>query len=157
MLLLNPSRVARGLRTGELTELQKAKLVVAGVVVMSLASTLSGGEVRTWGSLLYYAVYLACSVAGLWVCFRANEQGDGRSFVERYVCLSIPLCVLTYLAYLAIFYSVFFVLRSRPGYDAAGYAQRVGPYFLLVSFAFLFAYFAVLRAYITRIAASPAA
>lgn len=153
MLLLDPGRVAAGLRTGELTEAQKAKLVLGGFVVVSLLTASSASVPRTWGGVLYAVLYLACSVAGIWSCFRANEEGDGRSFVERYVCLSAPLSVLMYLAYVVLFYGAFFVLRHRPGYDAASFAQTVAPYFVLVGLALLFGYFALLRKYIKRIAA----
>jgi hypothetical protein len=157
MLLLSPARVALGLRTDTLSEAQKAGLVIAGVILTAVLGSLSAPRgFSTWGNVLYLVLYVAGMAAGIWACYRANEEGDGRGFVERYVCLSVPLTALMYLGYLTLFYGAFFVLRERPGFETDAYAATVQPYFGPIALALLFAYFAALRVYIRRVAAPSA-
>ncbi|HEU4881024.1 MAG TPA: hypothetical protein VFT45_02230, partial [Longimicrobium sp.] len=41
-------------------------------------------------------------VAGIWVCYRANQRGDGTAFVERFICLSVPVTI----RWLVLFFGV---------------------------------------------------
>lgn len=42
---------------------------------------------------------------GIFVCYRANKQGDGRNFIERFMCLSIPISIQV-----STFFLLFFLL-----------------------------------------------
>jgi hypothetical protein len=126
---------------------------MAGVVLPAILANLSPRGFRTWGDAFYLMLYLTGMCAGIWACYRANDEGDGRGFVERYVCLSVPLSILSYLIYIVLFYGAYFLLRDRPGFGPAAFAQTVKPYAVLTGLALLFAYFATLRAYIRRVSA----
>ena len=157
MLLLSPARVAQGLRAGTLTETQKARLMIAGVMLSAILANLSPRGFRTWGDVLYLMLYLIGMSAGIWACYRANDEGDGHWFVERYVCLSVPLTILFYVIYIVLFYSAYFLLRDRPAFGPSAFTQTVKPYALLMGLTLLFAYFVTLRAYIRQISAPLAA
>lgn len=45
---------------------------------------------------------VAVTVAGIWVCYRANQRGDGTAFLERFICLTLPVM----LRWLALFFGV---------------------------------------------------
>ncbi len=51
-------------------------------------------------------VSLLITIGGLVVCFQANAYGDNRAFLERYLCLSVPLGFMTYVLYYAIYYGL---------------------------------------------------
>ena len=153
MLLFNPSRVARGLRSGELTETQKARLLLGGAIGTGLVGNLASRGFETGNDVVFLVLYLTGMAAGLWTCYRTNQQGDGKFFVERFVCLSVPLTLLMFGTYLLLYYVAFWILRSRPGYDAASYYVTVKPYFLALSLGLLYAYYALLKRYIGQISA----
>lgn len=51
-------------------------------------------------------------VIGTLICFKNNEQGDGKEFIERLVCLSIPIAIQT-LLFAAIWYMIcYFILQE---------------------------------------------
>jgi hypothetical protein len=155
MLILSPGRVAAGLEARSISEEAKARLILFGYALTSLFGGRSLPGYATWGEILLSVVYLGASVAGIWSCFRANQAGDGHSFVERYVCLGVPISVLVFGSYTALYYLGFFALRSRSGFDAASYASTVRPYFMMLSIGALVLFFVVLRRFIRRVAGAP--
>lgn len=156
MLILNPARVAAGLRSGSISEEAKARLIVVGYIVTMLLGGRSLPGYRTWSELLLSAVYLGGALGGIWSCFRANQEGDGRAFVERYMCIGVPVSILVFGLYTALYYAAFFALRGRPGYDAASYATTVRPYFVLLSLLALAVFFLTLRRFIKQVSGVPA-
>ena len=156
MLIVNPARVATGLRLGTISEESKARIIIVGYVVTLVLGGRSLPGYRTWGELLLSAAYLGAALGGFWSCFQANQSGDGRAFVERYMCIGVPVSVLVFGSYTVVYYAAFFALRGRPGYDAASYANSVRPYFLLLSFAALAIFFLTLRRFIRRVSDAPA-
>jgi hypothetical protein len=75
------------------SEGQKAAYLVLGIAIQALFTawrSLSGG--RASDPVLYIASALLLAL-GVYVCYRANASGDGERFLERYVCLAVPLTI----------------------------------------------------------------
>ena len=155
ILLLSPLRVADGLRSGSLSETQKARLVLVGYVITLVLSGRSLAGIRDLRELIATGFYLVVVVSGFWGCFKANQQGDGRSFIERYVCLGVPLSIVVYGLYTLAYYGGFVVLRTR-GYDAVSYYQAAQPYFMVLSLVTVVVFFAILRRLLVRVASATA-
>jgi hypothetical protein len=66
--------------------------------------------------------------AGVYVCYRANAAGDGRRFIERFICLAVPLTIWTFLAGIAVAAALYFGLGLR----GEGYGTVAGGVTLLV-------------------------
>lgn len=98
MYLLNPLAFARDLRAHRVPESVKACYMVLGGVVQYLHyawRSHSGAEAT---SPLRFVTLVGLMAAGVYVCYRANAAGDGQRFVERFVCLAVPLTVWMSLA-----------------------------------------------------------
>jgi hypothetical protein len=152
LLVLNPRRVAAELRAQTLPEATKARLILVGYLVNAVFGHAYLLRARTWGQLLLSAVAIAVVISGFWSCFKTNQAGDGRAFIERYMCVAVPLWCLIYGAYLIIYYTAYFVLRHRPGYGAADFAATVNPYFSLAAIGVLVLFFRLARRYLEFIA-----
>ena len=152
MLLFSPGRVADGLRSGALTEHAKARLLVSSIVVGLFVSRASLLSYRTVGALLGAVVVYALFVGGVWSCYRLNARLDDRRFVERYVCLSIPLWTWTMIGYFGLYYAIYFLVRAPFGIDAASYPVRARPFALAYGVAAMPIYFLLLRRYFRRAA-----
>lgn len=111
--LLNPLAFARDLRADRVPEGVKAHYMVLGGIVQyaQLAWRSHYGTQPT--SLLDFAMIVAYWVAGVYVCYRANAAGDGRHFIERFICLAVPLTVWTFLAVIAVAAALYFGLGLR--------------------------------------------
>lgn len=88
MHLLNAARLADDLGHDRLTERQKAGYFMAATALTGL---LGRGAGAGWSAAI--VLHTAVSLAGIWCCFTANERGDGRAFLERILCLTLPLSV----------------------------------------------------------------
>jgi hypothetical protein len=93
MYLWNARRLALALRAGRLTEADKAKYLIAGSVLSSLGGGSALSALQSMVTALPLIGSVAVTVAGIWACYRANQRGDGRAFVERFVCLVLPVMV----------------------------------------------------------------
>jgi hypothetical protein len=157
MLLFNPGRVADGLRSGDLSEHAKARLLVWSIVLSLFLSRTSVLSYRNWAqrvvALLFYGLFLG----GVWSCYRLNARLDNRRFVERYVCLSIPLWGWTMLGYLAIYYVAFPAMRSSRGASAAPYPAHAGLLVLSYGVVTMPIYFVLLHRYFRRATSEPTA
>jgi hypothetical protein len=106
-VILRPKRLAVALAAGELSERDKFLYLILWAVIGALAE----GQRATWngwsrGRVVFVLVGLAISVVGLFACVQANARGDNRAFLERYLCLSVPIGVVTFAAYYGIYYGL---------------------------------------------------
>jgi hypothetical protein len=125
-VILRPSRLASALAAGELSERAKFHYLLLwaliGILIEERAGSWDG-----WSRLrvVFVVTSLLITVVGLLACFGANARGDNRAFLERYVCLSVPLSIATYGLYYAIYYgmaavgvAVGWVARDATNWDA---------------------------------------
>lgn len=152
-MILRPRRLAVALATGELSEREKFHYLLAWAVIGIVAPSQVGGW-TDWSRLrvTFAVVSLVIWVIGLLACFGANARGDNRAFLERYLCLSVPLGIMSYVAYYAIYYGIAIVgletgwVRTNAGnWDA----NKMG---LISSMSALILYFLWMRASLTRAA-----
>ena len=65
-------------------------------------------------------IYLVLSFCGLVICFKTNQKGDNINFIERFICLSIPISIrltviicIIYIPYFLIGYIIDFEAFDR--------------------------------------------
>jgi hypothetical protein len=106
-VILRPARLAGALAAGEVSEREKFLYLLVWAVVGILVPSRVGGWAG-WSSVrvALVVVSLLITIGGLLVCFQANARGDNRAFLERYLCLSVPLGFMTYVLYYAIYYGL---------------------------------------------------
>jgi hypothetical protein len=103
MVLWRAKTLALDLRDGRVAERDKLGYLLVGLLIQAIigrASLLSA--LRSLGAALGILVVLAISIAGTIAAFRANTQGDGRQFLERYLCLAVPVGIQMYVGYAAL-------------------------------------------------------
>jgi hypothetical protein len=152
-VILRPRRLAVALAAGELSEREKFEYLLVWAVIGILVPSHMGGW-TDWSRIrvAFLVISLVITVIGLLTCFGTNARGDNRAFLERYLCLSVPLGVMTYVAYYAIYYAMAVVglLVGWVDTNAANWdANTMG---LISSMSALILYFVWLRASILRAA-----
>ncbi len=113
MTLWSPAHVADDLRTGRPSEASKARYVTFAIVIQTVIGARSLRDVRSEADLIALVMCLAVTLIGLWAAFRANAAGDGRAFVERYVCIGVVLWTYLVVIYVAIYYAIYAILAWR--------------------------------------------
>ena len=92
---------------GEVSEREKFQYLLTWAVIgIALPTHLGGWTAWGRGRVAFLLAGLLITMVGLVACFRANASGDNRAFLERYLCLSVPLGLLTYALYYAIYYGL---------------------------------------------------
>jgi hypothetical protein len=117
----NPRLLAEKLRDGVLSEPQKFSYTVASVVIRLVAEIphrlFDSPHPLTYvfGVTIFNAVV---SILGLRVCFATNARGDNKNFIERWLCLTLPLFVWTSLlpSCLTLFCRGLYALMGRGYY-----------------------------------------
>jgi hypothetical protein len=105
-IYLWPPRLADALRDGALSESDKLVYLAAGVVLSTAAARLRAAAAVSRPVLLFDLMYAILIVAGVLWCYRANRRGDGQRFIERFVILSVPVSIATYLVFFATYYGL---------------------------------------------------
>jgi hypothetical protein len=122
LYIFNARSLARALRAGQVTEGEKALYFVVGSVIQA---GLAGWRSVYGGSrsdLRLYALSAVVLGMGVYVCYRANAAGDGERFLERYVCLSVPLTIWMMLVGFVAGAILMYGLGLRGGaYETVGY------------------------------------
>ncbi|HEX6532957.1 MAG TPA: hypothetical protein VF041_00085 [Gemmatimonadaceae bacterium] len=153
MHLWNAAALARALGQGDVTEREKLGYLLTGIVLQSFGRHYSLLEGIHYPIVLATVVpMLAITVGGIILTFRANARGDGRLFLERYVCLSVPLLIRVYVAYGCVALAMWFLVGRcgnpmRPAGTLAGWALWALGFVLLIWF------FAALRRHVGDAAA----
>jgi len=95
MYLWNTKALARELREGTLSEREKFKYLLANVVLYALLLELASYSPLEYSesNLLMSLFSIIATIVGTYICYRTNQNGDGVKFIERYICLGVPLSI----------------------------------------------------------------
>ena len=100
MVLWRAKVLALDLRYGRVPERDKLGYLLIGLVIQGLIGSVSRlGTVPSLGEALGTLLVLVISVGGTVAVFRVNARGDGRQFLERFLCLAVPVGVQMYVGY----------------------------------------------------------
>jgi hypothetical protein len=128
MAIWTPARVAEDLRAGRLTESSKARYIVFAIIAQSVTGSRSLRDVRPGVDTIALFMCLVITLIGVWAAIRANAAGDGRAFVERYMCIGVSLWVYIAAVYIAIYYVIYVFLARGQVVTAETYPRLAMPY-----------------------------
>ena len=154
MHLFNVKRLAGELRANSLSETEKYRYLLA-IVVLQLLNAVARILVapRTNHDLPRVLAASVVSLVGLHICHEINKRGDNQRFIERFLCLSVPISIWVYLSYLVSFYAGFIVTQTILGRAQANLIwasfSSVG---IFISSAILVAHFGILSYFLGQIA-----
>ena len=97
MHLLNYKQLARDLRDNKVSEREKFSYVI-GLLILSaplLVPTTPINAHDITADLISAFVFILIMIAGTVLLYRKNQQGDGKNFLERYICLSFPIGIIS--------------------------------------------------------------
>ena len=155
MTFWNAARLADDLREGRVSEKQKLYYLLVSFTLHALGgndSIVDALRSDRPGSAIWPVLGVAIIAATLIACYRVNSRGDGRHDLDRVYCLSVPVALPVYAAYLAAVFA--FRRLAGPLTPADGSVPKLGPYLLWIAlyFAPLIVIYARLRHYVARAA-----
>jgi len=109
MYLWNTKALATKLKTGELSQADRFKYLFLGVIMFALIGEVASclGSIRTPAviEITESIIVFIIIVGGTLLCYKANKRGDNKEFIDRYICLTVPI----FLKLMALLISVFIV------------------------------------------------
>ena len=106
------------LASGTISESEKLKYLVAMILLYSISS--EGGylvaqadpeDALTATDWLSSALFVILTFAGTYYCYRRNQSGDAKDFIERFVCISWPI-TMRFVAIMVLFFAALFGFGS---------------------------------------------
>lgn len=85
-----------------------------------------------------------------------QSSRDGRAFIERYICLGVPIAIWVYGSYAAVAYASAAIFRPPSTGDVATYPLALGAALTLLGFVALAIYFIVLQRFLRQVSDLPA-
>lgn len=108
MIFWNVSKLAEQLRNGELSSKQKMRYLLLVFVFLGITPYAYLGESYNAAYGLEVLVILFTSIWGILYCHEANEEGDGKNFIERFICIGVPVGVRV----MVFFLPAYFILSA---------------------------------------------
>ena len=117
MYFWNVKALVEELKTDQLTEKQKFMYLLVATLIasffMEVAVFLTPGPFQVFESL----AILFIIAFGIWYCFFLNQQRDNKNFLERYICLSLPVSI-RFFVFVFFILCVLVVLEEMLGYSS---------------------------------------
>jgi hypothetical protein len=105
------------LSTGSLSQSDKYKYLLAFMIITAVCMELSSyiSELPSFIRLFESSVVILITIIGTMFCHKINRQGDNADFIDRYICLFLPIFIR-----LVVFIILIFSLYMILGFIFAG-------------------------------------
>jgi len=93
------------LRNGTLSQAARFKYLLAFmlITVIILEISIFVSEVPSVASLSESIIVILITVLGTIWCYQTNKSGDNQEFIDRFICLTLPILVRIFVIFLLIF------------------------------------------------------
>jgi len=148
MYFWNTRQLALDLREGKVTEQDEVRYLFAYVIWTSISILVLKWIPSEYAlSKIADIAELGVTIIGLLICYKANSRGDGREFVVRFICMSWPVSVRLFAAFVPLGFAIGVVL-------AVVTPEYVDPIADGLSILVTVVYFALIRRWLIRISAT---
>jgi len=150
MYLWNTKALAKKLKERTLSESDKFKYYIVVVILYTILLMLPtrGESTNTTDSLIGILIAILAIFFGSYICYKVNKSGDNVNFVERFICLSLPIAIKIFLLWvLVVILTVFstFIL----GFTGVLDSPSNGTFFILKSLSLLLLLLVILLVWIS--------
>ena len=105
MHLLNTNALVLKIRNNELSQTDRFKYFFISTVLTSVCIEMVSYSDTASSTLaiLNSTLLVLIAIIGLLVVYRANKSGDNKDFIDRYICISLPVGVKVFAATIGIY------------------------------------------------------
>ncbi len=151
MVFWDVNALVEKLRNGSLTEKQKMIYFLIYSVIY-LTEGFFNDDTSTVPQIFGFAVMIIVQIIIAVVCFQANNYGDGKNFLERFICLQVPLSIRFWVVIVPA--AILFQVVGTQFFNISRAAVHITSNLLLL--VALWIYVTYLRDAIAKVAALPA-
>jgi len=103
--------------------------------------------------IIYAVTYLVIVISGSLFLFKTNSKGDGRSFIERYICVSFPVSlkiVCMQIAFYAVYILILILANPFPVINS--YTVQISYIYSIIGFVFIILFYYFMYSHLAFIA-----
>ena len=103
--LWNTKTLSENLKNNELSQTDKFKYFFIIIVINTIIFEFSSGieDYENIYLVVGSSLNVLITVFGLIFCYKTNQSGDNKEFIERYFCLSLPITIKLIVLFLVLF------------------------------------------------------
>ena len=105
MIFWNVRKLAEQLKNEELSSKQKLRYLLLVFVFLGITPYAYLGEAFNSAYGIEVLVVLFATIWGVLYCHEANEEGDGKDFFERFICIGVPVGVRLMAVFLPVYFA----------------------------------------------------
>jgi len=126
MYLWNTKALAKELKEGTLNEWEKFKYFITGVMLYELLISIpSDTDYNLFEWVVISVSGFLITFLGIYMCYKINKTGDGLNFIERFICISLPIMIkLSVWSLLPLF--IFVLLMGTEQEELASFDSFLG-------------------------------
>ena len=115
MHLFNIHRLVEKLRANTLSEAEKFRYFIALLVLRAGNEAMRAAAPQAPNHLTDFALFVAISLLGYYICHKVNQRGDNQRLIERLICLSVPVSIWIFLLSTGIYFFGFMTIQVISG------------------------------------------
>jgi len=98
-------------RENKVTAKEEVKYMICWCCIASLVSWSEMTVPTQYNVFDFAGFYFSCflSVLGVYICYKINSAGDGKDFIVRIICISIPVLIRIVVFYVPIYLCFLFI------------------------------------------------
>jgi hypothetical protein len=111
MYLWEIKKLESDLQRGSLTQYEKYKYLMAFMIITAICMEGSSyiSEIFSFPRFFESSFVLLATIFGTMYCYKVNKAGDNSDFIDRYICLYLPIFIRLMVLFFFAF-SVFIIL-----------------------------------------------
>lgn len=138
MYLWNTDALAKELKEGMLSEREKFKYFITYTLLYEIVILITSFSVRAFSSVEIFLALLSLFIIffGTYQCYQVNKTGDGINFIERFICLGLPITIKIFVLYLlgTIIFLIIMIVLGGKSSDLGNYESFWGLFFLVTGY-----------------------
>ncbi|GAE35153.1 hypothetical protein [Halalkalibacter akibai] len=132
MIIWNIEKLALKLKNNEITEKEKFIYFFIYIVLSGFVGYYTIEFASNLQRMIELLITSIITILGLLFCFNINQKGDGKVFIERYICLSLPISIRI-IVYGTLLYGLYMIIAL---FTMSGYYDPTND--LLLDFVYTF-------------------
>ena len=116
MYLWKTKELVLKMKNDELSQTEKFKYFLVFIILTTIFARLSSytSISPTFQAVIVSILTAVIVIAGTILCYRTNRKGDDREFIDRIICISLPIYIKLFVVYIVILflYNILYIVLS---------------------------------------------
>jgi hypothetical protein len=109
MIIWNINRLIAELKSGEVTQKNRMYYLLSIIMIALVVGAIPTDETPPKIKYIESAIEIVGTAMAILVSYNANRKGDDKDYVERFICLTLPIVIKIAVGFV-IYYTAYYLL-----------------------------------------------